>query len=139
MELNRLTTIIHKHIREFRIEKFRNDVQEAGNSGKICKLANRIKVSRITANSPIHGRGEIKYGALGKAKSVAKCLEDQFTANDSDDKFRYHYKQVRRGVQHFRDTKFDSCVEPVTSNEVRKIIKNLSILKLQVTTEFATV
>ena len=105
MELNRLTNLIHKHIREFRIEKFENDVQEASDSGNVWKLSNRIKGSH---NSSIHGRGGVKYDALGKGAAVADCLEDQFMTNDSDDQFRYHYKQVRRGVPHFRNKKIDS-------------------------------
>ena len=56
---------------------------------------------------------------------MAVCLEDQFRPNESDDQFRDHYKFIRRGLQRFRNTKFDSRVEPVSGNEVRKVIKNL--------------
>ena len=83
MELNRLTNLIHDKIRDFRIEKFEDDVQEARNSGNIWKLANRIKGTRRYANTPIHGRDGVKYDAIGKATAVADCLEDQFRPNDT--------------------------------------------------------
>ena len=50
--------------------------------GDIWKLANRIKGTRRYANTPIHGRGGVKYDAIGKATAVADCLEDQFRPND---------------------------------------------------------
>ena len=99
VELNRLTNLIHDKIGDFRIEKFEVDVQEASDGGDIWKLANRIKDTRRYANTPIHGRGGVKYNAIGKAAAVADCLEDQFRPNETDDQFRDHYKLVRRGVQ----------------------------------------
>ena len=59
VDLNRLINLMHDKIREFRVEKFEVDVQEASNSGDIWKLANRIKGTRRYANTPIHGRGGV--------------------------------------------------------------------------------
>ena len=56
---------------------------------------------------------------------MADCLEDQFSLNAADNTLRQHYKQVRRGVQIFRNT----SIEPVSGNEVRKIIKSLKVRK----------
>ena len=56
---------------------------------------------------------------------MAECLEDQFRPNDTDVSFRSHYKQVRRGVQLFRHTSFNSNIQSVSGNEVRNVIKNL--------------
>ena len=41
-------------------------------------------------------------------------LEDQFKPNDYEDDFRDHYKQVRRGVEAFRNTEFESSIKEVT-------------------------
>ena len=124
-ELNRLTNLIHTEIREFRISRFKEDVQEACKGQSIWKLANRIKGSRTISNTPIQGRGGVIFDVIGKATAVAECLEDQFTVNTADDRYRQHYKQVRRGVQLFRNTSFNSSIEPVSGNEVKKIIKTL--------------
>ena len=59
---------------------------------------------------------------------MADCLEDQFRPNETDEQFQDHYKLIRRGVQRFRNTKFDCSVEPVSGNEVRKVIKNLKAM-----------
>ena len=100
-------------------------MQKASDDGNIWKLANRIKGNHRNVNSPIHGRDGVKYDAIGKATFVADCLEDQFRPNETDDQLRDHYRLVRRGVQHFRNTRLHSCVEPVSGNEVRQIIKHL--------------
>jgi len=99
MELNRLTNLIHKKIREFCIQKFEKDVQTASESGTIWNMANRIRGSRITDSSPIQGRDRVIYEAQGKATAVADSLEDQFRPNDSKPEFRNHYRLVRNGVQ----------------------------------------
>jgi hypothetical protein len=75
--------------------KLEVDVQEASDSGDIWKLSNSFKGTRRYANTPIHGRGGVKYDAIGKATAVADCLEDQFKSNETDDLFRDHYKLFR--------------------------------------------
>jgi hypothetical protein len=77
-EFNRLTNLIHKLIRDYRISRFEADIQVASNSRSVWKLANRVKISRSNTNTPIHGSTGVKYDALGKATAVADCLEDQF-------------------------------------------------------------
>ena len=89
------------------------------------KLANRVKGSRNTDNTPIQGRDGVIFDARGKATAVAECLEDQFRANEIDVSFRSHYNKVRRGVQQFRNTSFNTSNQPVSGNEVRKVIKSL--------------
>jgi len=125
VEFNRLTNLIHKLIRDYRISRFEADIQEASNSKSVWKLANRVKASRGNTNTPIHGLNGVKYDAIGKATAVAECLEDQFKPNDYEDDFHDHYKQVRRGVEAFRNTEFESSIKEVTGNEVRTIIKRL--------------
>ena len=89
-------------------------------------MANRINT---ISNTPIQGSGGVIFDAIGKATAVAECLEDQFTVNTADDRYRQHYKQVRRGVQLFRNTSFNSSIEPVSGNEVRMIIKSQDMTK----------
>ena len=90
VKLNRLINLIHNKIRDFRIKKFEDDMQKASDDGNIWKLAIRIKENHRNVNSPIHGRDGVKYDAIGKAKSVADCLEDQFRPNETDNQFQDH-------------------------------------------------
>ena len=55
---------------------------------------------------------------------MANCLEVQFKPNETDDQFLDHHEQVIRGVQRFRYTIFESCVESKSSNEMKNVIKN---------------
>ena len=73
-------------IREFRLKRF-EDVQKARGDGWFWKLANRIKGSCNTDNSPVQGRDRIIFDARGKATAVAECLEDQFSPNETDVSF----------------------------------------------------
>ena len=60
----------------------------------------------------------MELSIIGEATAVDNCLEDHYRPNGTDNQLRDHYKQVRQGVQRFRNTRFDSCVEPVLRNEV---------------------
>ena len=66
---------------------------------------------------------------LYKATTIADFLEDQFLGNVADRKYRQLHKQVRRGVQLNISTSFNTSIEPVSGNEVRKIIKSLKLSK----------
>jgi len=135
IELNRLTNLIHEKIREFRLTRFEQDVQRESDRGSIWKVANRIKSSRNNNNSPpIQGRDGVIFDARGKATAVAECLEDQFSPNETDDSLRSHYQQVRRRVQLFRNTSFNSSIQPVSGNEVKTIVKHLKLNKAAGTT-----
>jgi hypothetical protein len=125
VELNRLTNLIHKEIRDFRASNFENEIQKEYERNAVWNVAGRLKGSRNISTVPIHGKDGLHYKPEGKAATIADCLEDQFKANDTDDDFRDHYRQVRREVQRFRNTEFETSVPIVTNNEVRKIIKNL--------------
>ena len=125
VELNRLTNLVHHQIREFRLQRFEEDVKKASGDGSFWKLANRVKGSRNNDNTPIQGRDGVIFDARGKATVVAECLEDQFRANEIEVSFRSHYNMVRRGVQQFRNTSFNTSIQPVSGNEVRKVIKSL--------------
>ena len=57
-------------------------------------------------NSHTQGRDGVKYDVLEKATALDECQEDQFKPNDPV--HRFHYKQVRQGVQLFQNTSFDS-------------------------------
>ena len=125
IELNRLTNLIHDEIRNFRASNFEKEVQKEYERNTVWNVAGRLKGSRNITNVPIHGRDGLHYQPEGKTTAIAECLEDQFQANDTEDDFRDHYKLVRREVHRFRNTEFEASVPLVTSNEVRKIIKNL--------------
>ena len=125
IELNRLTNLIHDEIRDFRASNFEKEVQKEYERNTVWNVAGRLKGSRNITNVPIHGRDGLHYQPEGKTTAIAECLEDQFQANDTEDGFRDHYKLVRREVHRFRNTEFEASVPLVTSNEVRKIIKNL--------------
>ena len=100
VELKRLTNLVHNQIREFRLQRFEEDVKKASGDGSFWKLANRVKASRNTDNTPIQGGDGVIFDARGKAER----LENQISANEIDVSFRSHYNKVRRGVQQFRNT-----------------------------------
>ena len=65
--------------------------------------------------------------------TVQKTNVDQMTL------IRNRYKKFMLGVKIFRNNRLDPRVEAVTINEVRKFIKRLKQLEVQVTMEWQTV
>ena len=52
---------------------------------------------------------------------MAECMEDQFRPNQSHEKYRFHYYQVKGWMQHTPNTSFDVSKESVDIDEVRNI------------------
>jgi hypothetical protein len=127
IELNSLTNLIYnENIGEFRSKNFDEDVHRESESDSIWKLANRIN----NDNSSIQEKNGVIFDARGKATAVVECLQGQLSPNEADVAIRTHYKQVRRRVQLFRNTSFETSIQPVSGNEVRNVIKNLKNSKV---------
>ena len=89
-------------IREFRLNKFEDAQKE--NTLDQFGVDNNIKGSPKTENS------YIQFYTMPKAKAtaMAECLENQLSPIDTDDVFRSHCKEVRRGVQLRTNTSFST-------------------------------
>ena len=96
VEFNIISRSIHDWIREFQLKKFKMTKIQArvGQFGS-WPIESRALLTLITRSSR---GGGVRFDARGKATAVVKCLEDEFSPNETDVSFRSHYKQVRRGV-----------------------------------------
>ena len=71
VELNRLTNLIHKEIRDFRASNFENEIQKEYERNAVWNVAGRLKGSRNISTVPIHGKDGLHYKPEGKAATIA--------------------------------------------------------------------
>ena len=110
--------------------RFQQDVQKESESGSIWKVANRIKGSLINNSSPIQGSDGVIFDARGKVTAVADCLKTSLVQmRPMMHSSLIHYQRVRRRMQLFRNTRFDTSIQPVSGNEVKTIVKHLKLNK----------
>lgn len=132
IEANRLTNLIKSKIRIHKNEKWENLLLNAStedNSLWNLKKALVHNSQPPNLHKPLHGRNGLVYSEEDKAEAFANSLEEQFSPNNSTQKFKNFEETVETYVPRLISNHTPTPIPNTTAREVKSIIKSLKVKK----------
>ena len=125
-ELNFLTKRIRILLQDYRIRQFDQAAAHAIEANQLWQLTRRLKTTKKPTATAIVTEQGIAYRSQDKARVIADTLQKQFcpnTAHQDDQTNRWH-RDVRVEVKNFLATTPTTAACPVSTSEVKKIVKD---------------